>query len=51
VCDSCKTYIKAVDKRNADRIIYPPLEFVSSLHLDIKAQEMGLKSGIELRLQ
>jgi FdhE protein len=51
VCDSCKTYIKAVDKRNADRIIYPPLEFVASLHLDIKAQEMGLKSGIQLELQ
>jgi len=51
VCDSCKTYIKAVDKRNADRIIYPPLEFVATLHLDIKAQEMGLKSGIALELQ
>jgi FdhE protein len=51
VCDSCKTYIKAVDKRNADRRIYPPLEFVATLHLDIKAQEMGLKSGIQLELQ
>jgi FdhE protein len=51
VCDSCKTYIKAVDKRNSDRIIYPPLEFVASLHLDIKAQEMGLKSGLQLELQ
>jgi FdhE protein len=51
VCDSCKTYIKAVDKRNAERIIYPPLEFVASLHLDIKAQEMGFNSGIELELQ
>jgi FdhE protein len=51
VCDSCKTYIKAVDKRTADRIIYPPLEFVATLHLDIKAQEMGLKSGIQLELQ
>ena len=51
VCDSCKTYIKAVDTRNADRMIYPPLEFVSTLHLDIKAQEMGLKSGIQLELQ
>ena len=51
VCDSCKTYIKAVDTRNADRMIYPPLEFVSTLHLDIKAQEMGLKSGLQLELQ
>ena len=51
VCDSCKTYIKAVDKRNTDRIIYPPLEFVATLHLDIKAQEMDLKSGIQIDLQ
>jgi FdhE protein len=51
VCDSCKTYIKVVDTRKADRIIYPPLEFVATLHLDIKAQEMGFKSGIPLELQ
>jgi FdhE protein len=51
VCDRCKTYIKAVDMRNADRIIYPPLEFVATLHLDIKAQEMGFKSEIQLELQ
>ncbi len=51
VCDSCKTYLKAIDQRNTDRIIYPPLEFVASLHLDIKAQEMGFKSGIQLELQ
>ena len=49
-CDGCKTYVKAVDKRNADRIIYPPLEFVASRHLDIKAQEMGFNSGIQLEL-
>ena len=49
-CDGCKTYIKAVDKRNADRIIYPPLEFVASLHLDIKAREMGFQSGMQLEL-
>ena len=51
VCDSCTTYLKAIDQRNTDRIIYPPLEFVASLHLDIKAQEMGFKSGIQLELQ
>lgn len=50
VCDNCKTYLKAIDQRNTDRIIYPPLEFVASLHLDIKAQEMGFKSGIQLTL-
>jgi FdhE protein len=51
VCDSCQTYLKALDQRNTDRIVYPPLEFVASLHLDIKAQEMGFKSGIQLELQ
>ena len=51
VCDSCKTYLKAIDQRNTERMIYPPLEFVASLHLDIKAQEMGFKSGIQLELQ
>ncbi len=50
-CDSCKTYLKAIDQRNTDRLIYPPLEFVATLHLDIKAQEMGFKSGIQLELQ
>lgn len=50
-CDRCKTYLKAIDQRNTDRIIYPPLEFVATLHLDIKAQEMGFKSGIQLELQ
>jgi len=50
VCDSCKTYIKAIDTRKADRIIYPPLEFVATLHLDIKARELGFKSGIPLEL-
>ena len=50
VCDSCKTYIKALDTRKADRIMYPPLEFVATLHLDIKAQEMGFNSGIPLEL-
>ena len=51
VCDNCKTYLKAIDQRQTDRIIYPPLEFVASLHLDIKAQEMGFKSGIQLELR
>ncbi len=51
VCDSCKTYLKAIDQRATDRLIYPPLEFVATLHLDIKAQEMGFQSGIQLELQ
>lgn len=51
VCESCKTYIKAVDTRNTNRIIYPSMEFVATLHLDIKAQEMGFNSGLQLVLQ
>lgn len=48
VCDKCKKYIKTVDARKADRILYPPLEQVLTLHLDMKAKEMGLESGIQL---
>jgi len=47
VCDNCKKYIKTVDTREIERIIYPPLEDVSTLHLDIKAKEMGFESGIQ----
>ncbi len=51
VCDTCKKYIKTLDERNADRYIYLPLELVSTLHLDIKAQELGFESAIDLHLQ
>jgi len=51
VCDQCKKYIKTVDTRKADRLIYPPLEQVASLHLDYKAAEMGYESGVRLLIQ
>ena len=44
VCDGCGKYIKTVDIRKTDRLLYPPLEQVSTLHLDIQAREKGLKS-------
>ena len=50
VCDNCKKYLKTVDSREANRLLYPPLEQVSSLHLDFKAQEMGFESGMQLEL-
>jgi FdhE protein len=48
VCDKCGKYIKTVDTRKTDRLIYPPLEHLSTPHLDIKATEMGHKSGIAI---
>jgi FdhE protein len=51
VCDNCKKYLKTIDARKADRLIYPPLEQVSTLHLDLKAKEMGFESGIRLFMQ
>jgi FdhE protein len=48
VCDNCKKYIKTVDARKAGRLLYPTLEQISTLHLDIKANEMGFETGIRL---
>ena len=45
-CNNCKNYIKAVDARKLDRPLYPPLEQICTLHLDIKAEEAGFKSSI-----
>jgi len=50
ICDKCNKYIKTVDTRATERLIYPPLEQVATLHLDIKAKEIGLLSGVELFL-
>ncbi len=51
LCDECKKYIKTVDTRKTDRYIYPPLELLSTLHLDIKAREMGFEDGMQVLLQ
>ena len=50
LCDGCKKYLKALDSRETERMIYPPLEQISSLHLDYKAKEMGYESGIRLAM-
>lgn len=50
LCDKCKRYLKSVDTRQADRLIYPPLEQITTLHLDIKAREEGFEPGIKLYL-
>ena len=51
LCDSCKKYVKTLDSREIERMVYPPLEQISSLHLDFKAKEMGYESGIPLSTQ
>jgi FdhE protein len=50
VCDDCNKYLKTVDTRATERIIYPPMELIASLHLDINARQKGYDSGIELVL-
>ncbi|MGB5423747.1 MAG: formate dehydrogenase accessory protein FdhE [Desulfobacterales bacterium] len=50
VCDDCKKYLKTVDTRATERIIYPPMEQIASLHLDINARQKGYDSGMELVL-
>jgi FdhE protein len=51
VCDKCKRYIKTVDTREIKRSVYPFLEQVATLHLDMLAQNQGLQSGHPLWLQ
>jgi FdhE protein len=51
LCDHCKKYIKTTDSRRTDRLIYPPLEQISTLHLDIKAREEGYEAGVKLFLE
>ena len=50
VCEQCKKYIKTVDTREIRHPFYPPVEQVSTLHLDLLAQEQGLESGSPLWL-
>jgi len=50
LCDNCKKYLKALDSRETERTIYPPLEQISSLHLDYKAKEMGYESELQFSM-
>ena len=45
-CDDCNRYMKTIDTSKADRLIYPPLEQVVTLHLDIQANQKGYQSGL-----
>ena len=51
LCDKCSKYLKTLDTREADRLIYPPLEQVSTLHLDLKAREEGFEPGVKLFME
>ncbi|RPJ13122.1 MAG: formate dehydrogenase accessory protein FdhE, partial [Deltaproteobacteria bacterium] len=45
-CDSCRKYLKTVDTRVLNRRVYPALEQVASLHLDLKAAEAGYTAAL-----
>ena len=51
VCDQCKKYVKTIDSRKMKHPVYPLVEQISTLHLDLLAQEQGFESGIPLWLQ
>jgi len=51
VCDHCRRYLKTVDRRQISRPIFPPLEQVASLHLDMIATERGYRSGVDVHLE
>ncbi len=38
-CKKCKKYIKTVDVRKLNHFLYPPLEMIATLHLDLIAQK------------
>lgn len=49
LCDACRRYLITVDTRKTERAIYPPLEVLTTLHLDIKAQDLGFKGELKPR--
>lgn len=42
-CLKCRRYVKTLDTRKTDRWIYPDLEMLASIHLDMKAMGEGLQ--------
>lgn len=51
VCERCRHYIKTVQRREVSRPLFPPLEQVASLHLDMIAAEKGFRSGMGLTFE
>ncbi len=48
VCERCGKYLKSVDLRAVSHPVYPPLELLTTLHLDMKAREEGYESAVSL---
>lgn len=46
LCSGCRRYLKVVDTRKIDRVFFPPLEQVASLHLDLMAAEKGYSHAV-----
>jgi FdhE protein len=44
VCKSCKRYIKIVDRRQVTEPVFPDLENIATLHLDMVAQSKGYQA-------
>jgi formate dehydrogenase maturation protein FdhE len=51
VCDQCRKYIKTFDTRKIKRPVYLFVEQLTTLHLDMLAQNQGLQSGHPLWLK
>ncbi|NIQ39553.1 MAG: formate dehydrogenase accessory protein FdhE [Proteobacteria bacterium] len=45
VCEVCKKYIKTIDVRKMGHRIFPVLEDIGTIHLDMLAQEEGYERG------
>ncbi len=46
LCGGCRRYLKVIDTRNIERLFFPPLEQVASLHLDLMAAEKGYSHAV-----
>jgi len=51
LCEGCGKYLKSVDLREITHPMYPPLELLTTLHLDIKAREAGYESAVSLLME
>jgi len=45
VCDKCKRYVKTIDSRKTDNVMNLFVENLSTLALDIVADEEGFRGG------